>query len=330
MKFDSSLPLKERILKRRKQKRLRLVFFELIIVSFIISGIAVEIIFSKRNQDEIKSVNSQQQTLALALTTDKTISDTQVPIDLTGKNIHDLKDELESYISGFEGKFGIYYMNLSNKDEFGINDTDEYIAASTIKVPLNLYLYHKIKEGDINYEGSITYLKEDYEEGTGEIRYEDFGKKYSVKELSRLSIVCSDNVAANMLFRLIGKQNLKDYMKELGGIVVSNSENISCPKDMALYMKLTYEFCQNNLIYGKDLMDHFINIEFDDRIPELLPKDIRIAHKTGNQVGYVHDVGIVFADRPYVLSIMSKGDDDKEACEVIATISKKIYDYVKE
>lgn len=331
MSFDSSLPLKERILKRRKQKKFRLITSVLLIISFIIAGIAAQNIYSKKTQtamkNEISLVESQEKIIKLPA--ENAITNTQVQSVSTSKDNDKLKNKLESYISEFEGKFGIHYINLVDNDEFGINDADEFVAASTIKIPLNLYLYKKVTEGAINYNESIKYLKEDYEDGAGEIQYAEFGKNYSVKELSKLSIVCSDNVAANMLIRLVGLKNLKDYMKDLGGLVVSDNENISCPKDMALYMKLTYEFCNNTQIPGNELMGYFTNTEFSDRIPELLPKGLKVAHKIGNQIGYVHDVGIVFTDKPYVLAIMSKDVDEKEAYTAITNISKKVYDFVK-
>ncbi|MCR4434933.1 MAG: class A beta-lactamase-related serine hydrolase [Clostridiales bacterium] len=239
-----------------------------------------------------------------------------------------LKKDLEEYIKKYNGKYGIYYYNLADGSEFGINHEEEYSAASTIKIPLNIYLYEKIKSGEVDPQETLTYLQEDYEEGTGTIRYEKVGKKYTLKELSRLSIVCSDNVAANMLFRYLGAYNIKQYMREMGGTVVKDDENVSCPKDMGLYMKKVYEFYQKEGALGEELMNYFLNTEYNDRIPALLPSDIKVAHKIGTQVRVFNDVGIIYADRPYILSIMTKEIDEDVAADAIANISKKVYDYV--
>ncbi|MGI6777625.1 MAG: serine hydrolase [Acetivibrionales bacterium] len=241
-----------------------------------------------------------------------------------------LKTELEEYLAGYEGQYGVYFIDLINGGKFGINEKDVYIAASTIKIPLNLFLYKQMESGLINPEGTITYMGEDYEEGTGLLQFEEFGNEYSIRELSRLSIVVSDNVATNMLLRVYGRKNIKDYMKSLGGTVISYEENTSCPYDMALYMKEVYEFFEEGSELSRELMYYFENTKHNDRIPKLLPEDTRIAHKVGNwpPVSY-HDVGIVFARRPYVISIMSKDTQGGEACSVIANISKKVYDFVK-
>jgi len=233
-------------------------------------------------------------------------------------------------IKGYNGEYGIYYIDLKTGTGFGINEMEEYFAASTVKIPINLYLYKTIEDGEINPNSTMKYIEEDYELGTGRIQGEPFGKEYSIKELSRLSIIYSDNIAANMLIRLIGRYNFKDYMRDIGGNVVVYKENTSCPRDMAIYMREVYMFYMRNPDLGRQLINCFENTVYNDRIPKLIPENVRVAHKIGNwpPLEY-HDVGIVFCDRPYVISIMTKDNKDyEEACYAIANISKKVYDFI--
>lgn len=73
-----------------------------------------------------------------------------------------------------------------------------------------------------------------------------------------------------------------------------------------------------------------IETNFHDRLTVLLSKDVKVAHKTGNLIGVVHDVGIVFAKRPYIIVVMSKDVvSDEAANNAIARISKMVYDYIK-
>lgn len=237
-----------------------------------------------------------------------------------------IKNELSKYLSGLEGHYGVYYYNLVTKESFGINECEEFTAASTIKVPINLYLYRKIKNGEVNPLGTLKYIRDDFEGGTGIIQSQSFGKKYTIKQLSRLSITHSDNVATNMLLRYMGIKNVKNYMRDIGGAVVKDNKNVSCPKDLGLYMKHVYEFSKNNGDMGMELMDSLLNTKFNDRIPALLPSSIKVAHKIGTQVKTVNDVGIVFKDNPYIISIMSKEVDENKAPGEIAKISKIVYD----
>nr|WP_276020510.1 serine hydrolase [Acetivibrio straminisolvens] len=241
-----------------------------------------------------------------------------------------LKSKLQKYISKFKCRFGIYFIDLHTGREFGINDTEEFFAASTFKIPLNLYVYDSIREGKIDADTVLEYTEEDFEGGTGVIwNKESFGKTFTVRELLRLSIVYSDNVAVNMLLRCVGKANVKNYMRELGGIRVDDRKNVSCPKDMALYLKKVYELSENGDPLGKELVKNMINTKFYDRLPVLLPKNVKIAHKTGNYIGVVHDVGIVYAGRPYIIVVMTKNvKNEQTANKAIANISKTVYDYV--
>jgi len=342
MNFDPNLPLNIRISRRRKYKRKRKIAI-LTALMFIMAVISI-ICFRKdcfinvvegTGWDFFGLKDTAMQAEAEDGGNGKNPEETKAENAGTGgdrgviakKDVNILKNEFEEYIKGFKGQYGIYYMQIGDGEAFGINDTDEYLAASTVKIPLNLYLYNKIKEGSVDPESVMTYLEKDYEEGTGSIRYRKVGNRYTVRELAKLSIEVSDNIAANMLLRLLERKNLKDYMLSLGGIVVDDARNVSCPRDMALYMKKLYEFCEENKELGGELMGYFKNTVFNDRIPKLLPAGVEIAHKTGNQVGALHDIGIVFIDKPYIISIMSKNVNETEAYDAIANISKKAYDF---
>ncbi|HEY9059801.1 MAG TPA: serine hydrolase [Pseudobacteroides sp.] len=237
-----------------------------------------------------------------------------------------IKNELSKYLSGLDGHYGVYYYNLVTRESFGINEYEEFTAASTIKVPINLYLFRKIETGDVNPLGTLKYIRDDFEGGTGIIQSQSFGKKYTIKQLSRLSITHSDNVATNMLLRYLGINNIKNYMRSIGGTVVKDDKNVSCPRDMGIYMKHIYEFSNTNGELGMELMDSLLNTKFNDRIPALLPSNIKVAHKIGTQVNTVNDVGIVFKDNPYIISIMSKEVDENKAPGEVAKISKIVYD----
>ena len=61
--------------------------------------------------------------------------------------------------------------------------------------------------------------------------------------------------------------------------------------------------------------------------PQGLPADVKVAHKIGTLVGVYADAGIVFAPRPFVLVIMTKGARENEALEVLPKITQVIWEY---
>lgn len=244
------------------------------------------------------------------------------------QTIDELKRNLEEYIELQEGRYGLYYINLVTGDEFGINDKERYIAASTTKLPMNLLLYKKVAAGEVDLNDKLVYLEEDFEPGAGIIQNSPFGTEYTVRETARLSIVYSDNCGINMIIRLLGIDNIRKYMMDIGGTIYYGRDHRSCPYDLAVYARELYRFFQEEPEIAGILIEDLQNTMWNDRINKLLPEDVKVAHKIGNFDGVYNDVGIIFAEEPYVLAVMSENIDQSVASNVIAQLSKKIYDYV--
>jgi beta-lactamase class A len=71
--------------------------------------------------------------------------------------------------------------------------------------------------------------------------------------------------------------------------------------------------------------------EFNSEIPAGLPPGTRVAHKTGQITGHLHDAAIVYPDGagPYVLVILTRDiPDEKVAQGLIADISRLVYEHV--
>jgi len=244
-------------------------------------------------------------------------------------NINELKQVLETYISKQSGRYGLYCINLVTGEEFGIKDKDEYIAASTTKLPMNLYLYKKIASGELDFDSLLTYTEEDYEFGSGTIKDSDYGTQYTIRETARLSVVDSDNCGINMIIRLLEIENIRKYMQDIGGTVYYGRRHRSCPYDLAVYARELYRFYLETPEIAGILIDDLQNTMWNDRINKYLPGDVKVSHKIGNFEGVYNDVGIVFDSKPYVLAVMSEDIEQPVAGEVIARISKKIYDYME-
>jgi beta-lactamase class A len=98
---------------------------------------------------------------------------------------------------------------------------------------------------------------------------------------------------------------------------------------------LIFEKIANGDAVDKKSSDAMIKILLDqedhDIIPAELPKDVKVAHKTGWITGVHHDSGIVFLPngKKYVLVLLSKDlKDEKGAVKAMADVSKMIYDFV--
>ena len=82
--------------------------------------------------------------------------------------------------------------------------------------------------------------------------------------------------------------------------------------------------------YSSKMLQILLQQKFNTMIPGQLPRDVKVAHKTGSSEGIQHDSGIVYLPdgRKYVLVVLSKDlYDAKNGIIAIAKISKIIYDY---
>jgi len=239
----------------------------------------------------------------------------------------ELKKLISDYTSKLPGKYGVTFIDLATGEMVNVNDKVEYIAASTSKLPVNVLLYKNIEAGKINLEDKLVYKQEDRETGTGSIIGSAYGTEYTVRETSKLAIRKSDNCGVNMLIRLLGIENVRQYIDDIGGQVHYGKTHRSCPYDMAQIAQDLYKHYLNNEdVYG-ELINNMENTDWHDRIDAKLPKEVKVAHKIGNQTTTRNDVGIVFGTHPYILSVMSDNVNIDAATKSIADLSKKIYDF---
>jgi beta-lactamase class A len=156
-------------------------------------------------------------------------------------------------------------------------------------------------------------------------------------------ITVSSNLATNLLMQKIEARNVQRTMRGMGlkdiqilrGVEDSKAfeagkNNTTTAKDLSI----VYEKLARKKIVSRKACDEMLDVllhqKFNDMIPGLLPKKIKVAHKTGSITGVQHDSGIIYLPdgRKYVLVVLSKDlKDAKKGIEAIARISKIIYDH---
>ncbi len=89
--------------------------------------------------------------------------------------------------------------------------------------------------------------------------------------------------------------------------------DVSSPRDLARLFQHIYEGNGLSEKAQDDVIDILKRQTLNSRIPAGLPEDIEVAHKTGSLEGVRNDAGIIYAEQPYVLAILSKNLADSEA-----------------
>ena len=239
-----------------------------------------------------------------------------------------LSIKITNYLKTKGGTYGFYMTDLTNGETIGYNQDRKFVGASTVKVPINLFIFDLRRRGIISASTKVQYLKQDYETGTGSLQYSPSGGYYTIQNLSKLSIQISDNVAANMLLRVGFNNNIKAYVGGLLGYSVPYWKNSWSAKDMGIFMKAAYNFPSKDKALGNELLGYLEHTIFNDRINRYLP-GVVVAHKIGNGSNACNDVGIVYAKHPYVITFMSNNSVTTTSCNVIGTASKMAYDFIQ-
>jgi len=228
------------------------------------------------------------------------------PLDIENMpdNLKATINSLNNYFDSSKNYFAFKYKDLYTGLEIGYNEKQPIYASSLIKAPTSIYVYKEASLNRINLDEELTYTKKFQIGGTGIIKNNKFNTKYSIKNLVKYSIINSDNVAHLMLMDKYKRNNLLEFWSNKGTTSIfkknSNWGNITA-NDASIYMEELFQFYQNDKVYGKELMDYFLNTKFK----LIKNNEYQVAHKYGWTDKYIHDSAIIFRENPYILIILS-------------------------
>jgi len=266
-------------------------------------------------------------------------------------------NQLETFISRFKDiSIGVAVFDLQTGNEILINADEAMHPASTMKVPVMMEVFRQVHEGSLSMDERTQIFNSfksivdesgfalDSADDSDLTLYQRIGETESIRELTRLMIVRSSNLASNILMERVGAARVDAFIKELG---IENMSVIRGLEDKKAYrlginnsasarssthmMRLIAE----GKVVSKEACNEMIHImlgqEFNESIPALLPPQAKSAHKTGWSGDFFHDTGIVFPPErePFAISIFTHGfpeDNPNEAHACMAQVSKIIYE----
>ena len=229
----------------------------------------------------------------------------KVEIDKLSDKVRGVINEINTYYNSSSDYFAYVYKDIYTGFTVSYNASQNIFTASAIKAPTDIYIYEAASQGKIDLDEEMTYTAGYVNDGSGLLKYEPVGGKYTVRKLLEYSTVDSDNAAHNMLMDHFGRENMLSFWSKKGTTSIFTANNnwgILNANDSAIYMSELYNFYVSNKEYGEPLMNNFLNS---------YPKFIKgngnygIASKSGWSGTALHDVAIVFADNPYIVVALS-------------------------
>ena len=191
-----------------------------------------------------------------------------------------------------ESNFAVSYYDTVTGESYDWNETHMMVAASTFKLPLNLYYYEKENAGELAPDTLIT-------QGGATLDLCHY-----------LSIVESNNEISHALLYRIG--TFPEYKEAMRKYFTMTDDEID-PK-----------YYQNNYYCTRMMMDTLKYLyERQDDFPELIDymkkanpqngyfrakvTEMDAAHKYGSFEGAENDVGIFYAEHPFLLAVYTQG-----------------------
>ena len=231
-------------------------------------------------------------------------------------------EPLEARVDAFRQQYGlstqnfaVSFLDLTTGERYGYNEEHMMLAASTFKLPLNLYYYELQADGDI--QGS------DYIADAG----------CTLDECHRLSLVYSNNdVSLAMLYKIGTFYTYKTAMRRYFSMTDDEIDpryywdNYYCTR----MMLDTLQYLYDNRSRVPEMLGYMLQAQPDSYFRQFL-QDCPVAHKYGflpaneeKPNGMIeNDAGIIFAAHPFLLAVYS--EDAGGTCSRAAVLFR---DYV--
>jgi beta-lactamase class A len=237
-------------------------------------------------------------------------------------------------------------------------DADRWFhGASTIKVAILLAVYGEIDRGRLvpqsrlhvrnrflsAYDGSPFRVLAD-RDADSEV-HAAIGKTMRISELALHMIATSSNLATNLLLDLIGLETVQRTLDRFGLTGIDMRRGVEDEKayehgivnrvtanGLVALLRLIAEERAYSPELSREMLDILHQQEFKKGIPARLPREVRVAHKTGDISTVAHDAGVVYAPdrKPYVIAILTEWSPDTGSrSPTIAAISHAVYDALR-
>lgn len=231
----------------------------------------------------------------------------------------------------FDGRLSVVAVDLTNGARYEFRPNDRYYPASTFKLPVTICTVQAIERGELTWDTLVTFTKEDDDTvGQGGFADVDYGTKWPIRNLLDRSLISSNNVAVKMLARTLTWEKLAECTTALGGMV-TRTEDGSTPvsaADEAAWWQAVWQMKQQKPELAENLLRPLRLVPYLGRITAGTPRSDLVTHKFGTYPPYEHDGAIVWGERPYLLVVLTYGEDHDSADQAIAQIARAAWDAV--
>lgn len=237
-------------------------------------------------------------------------SDTPLKIYAFSPKPKELEEIIQRHSQKYPGTLGVLIKNLSTGQEVGLNTNESFTAASLYKLAVMYTIF------DLDSKGVLDVTQLDIE-----------------SNLNSMITVSSNEAAYFLINNYTSWDEVTDKMHSIGlnDTSLMHSPPVTTPADMGKLLERIAKGEAVNFEASVKMLELLAEQKRNDRIPQLLPSDAIIAHKTGELGDVRHDAGVVISpENNYILVLMSKDYDyPEEVKPIMAQMSAEIYDFFR-
>ena len=242
---------------------------------------------------------------------------------------------IATLIEKLPGDIGFLFSCPETGEMYEHNADLPLIAASVIKVPIMVEAFRQMHEGLLDGSRKVVIRAEDKLPSCGALTYMHDGLEVTVYDLITLMIILSDNTATNIMIDILGMEEINSTMQAVGltgsrlnrklfrpELSRQGIENYVTARDMARLFAMMLDGTLVSPEASKEMLRILGDQRLNGKIPFFLhPKDIDVAHKTGEDDGITHDVGVVYDEKPFIMCFLSNKTDTPAAIRAMQDIA---------
>ena len=234
------------------------------------------------------------------------------------------KEKMSRYLprlAALPGEVSVYGKNLSTGEVWAYQPDIPLVAASVIKLPILAEAFRQARDGLVNMNEIFAVRPEQKMPGCGALTRLRDGLEVTLYDLCMLMIILSDNTATNILIDRLGMDYINETIRSFGlkktklrrklfdaEASARGIENTITVREMGMLLEKLYSRSCVSPEADADMLSMLSEQQLNGKIPFFLP-EITIAHKTGEDDGITHDVGILYAAHPAILCFGSEHTD---------------------
>ena len=259
--------------------------------------------------------------------------------DCQSDDLVDLQQKIISIINQYHTNQGVttasvYIREYANNEWISINENEKYEPGSLFKVPILIAIL-KMNENNPGFLNKKVIFSKPFSIDKN-VAYASksiqLGQSYTINELLMYMIKYSDNNATALLETHMKPEVFQKLFSDIGLEVpnIAAKQYLFTVNQYSLFMRTIFNAGYLTINDSEFAAGLLTQCNFKEGIVKGLPSNIELAHKFGESGNMtekqLHESAIIYLkNKPYLLTIMTKGKDNKVLSQLIAAISKIVY-----